>query len=339
MRVLVTAFCHRIYDNWAPALELCLADGDEVLLASFPRVSDPDSAALSDLAHPRVVEAQIDENFQLIGTNDAALDLWLREAIAGAKPDLIWASGFHVGPESRLMQIVNDLPDRPLVVALQHGMLQNWQTFSLWLDRFDVFGSFGTYFLGQAQADLVRMMQPLSLPKLDRVRRRQPGEARRGKLMYAAQGIDDPEALALFLCDLEVRTGMDVVVRGHPELRRGLNVLAERFAISPQSHPAYLALESVDALVSTGSTVVLEALAAGIPAATIPAAFGEVYADAGLLAEATSGEAVAHLLAENATAQGRDRCDGFLEAVTGGVVGGRARRCLGHMRELAATRN
>jgi hypothetical protein len=240
---------------------------------------------------------------------------------------------FHAGPESRIRAALSRLPNRPLVVGLQHGMKHDWPVFERQADRFDVFGTFGRHFLAECSDRFRRKMVVMGLPKLDAVAGRPTGGPVQ-RILFAGQSEPSPKELARSLGALSAKLGAEVVVRPHPEHRDAFRPLATLFSVQPPSVLLSDALAEADAMITTGSTVALEGLAAGLRVAVLPRQHGDVYEPAGIVAHSLEAEDVIAVFNRYDDPGFRAGIAGFLEMTTGAADGGRAEIALAAIERL-----
>ncbi|MBV8117144.1 MAG: hypothetical protein JOZ01_04160 [Candidatus Eremiobacteraeota bacterium] len=331
--VLVTSFTHRAFANWAPFFRLLRDRGHPVHTALFPHVSDPDHVGLFDIDFPNVVTSPIDSDFRTCERSEGAILADVAAWVAATRPDFIFMCSFHAGPEGRIRATLSRLPHRPLVIGLQHGMQHEWPLFERQADRFDLFGTFGRHFLAQCSDSFRRKMVVMGLPKLDAIVRRPTGGPVR-RVLFAGQNEPSPKELARSLGALSAKLNAEIVVRPHPEHRDAFRPLATLFSVQPPSVPLSDALAAADAMITTGSTVALEGLAAGLRVAVLPRQHGEVYRPAGIVARGLEAEDLIAVFDRYDDPGFRAGIAGFLEATTGAADGGRAEIALAAIERL-----
>jgi hypothetical protein len=322
LSILVTSFNYRSYANWEPVFHRLRCQGHTVRTAFFPRISDPDHAKLLDIELDNVVLSPIGPDFQTCGRSEKNVLSDLAGWIEAAKPDLVWMCTCHGGPEGSIHRQLSRLPDRPLTIGLQHGMAHDWPLFESWTDRFDVFGTFGRYFLNRCSVGFQHRMVVLGLPKLDDFR----GPWRTGpirRILFAGQSEPPIDALEGLLCELASDASAEIVVRPHPEHRGACCELYESFAVNWPDDPLVDVLGTFDALITTGSTIALEGLAAGLRVAVLPCEHGNVYRSAGIVARSLSPADILAVLNRYDDATFRAGIARFLEGTTGSADGGR----------------
>lgn len=283
LSILVTSFTYRCFANWEPVFHRLRDQGHAVQTALFPRVSDPDHLKLLDLDFDNVALCRIGADFQTLDRSEEAVLSDLAGWIELVKPDLIWMCTVHEGPERHIRRRLSHLSDRPLTVGLQHGMHDDWPLYEAWADRFDVFATFGRHALDQFSNDFRQKTVVAGLPKLDDF----PSRPRTGpirRILFAGQSEPSIKELGLLLDALATDLGAEIVVRSHPEFRDTFAQLFTRFAVNSPDDPLAHVLASVDAMITTGSTVALEGLAAGLRVAVLPFQHGDVYQSAGIVA-------------------------------------------------------
>src|SRR5215468_5797452 len=261
--VLVTAFTHRTFANWEPFFRRLRERGHAVHTALFPHISDPDHVGLFDIDFPNVVTSPLGSNFRTCERSEDAVLSEIAAWVLAMRPHFVFTCTFHAGPESRIRATLSRLPHRPLVIGLQHGMKRDWPLFERQADCFDLFGTFGRHFLAECSDRFRRKMMVMGLPKLDAIARR-PATGPVRRILFAGQNEPSPQELARTLGALSTKLGAEIVVRPHPEHRDAFRALAALFSVQPPSVPLIDALVSADAMLTTGSTVALEGLAAGL---------------------------------------------------------------------------
>jgi len=284
LSILVTSFAHRSFANWEPMLRRLSDRGHDINTAFFPRVSDPDHIGLSGVGFNNIGTWEIDNHFELVNVAEALVLAQIGNWITWAKPDLIWLCTFHGGPEGNIYKRVMELnlPARPIIVGLQHGMAQDWAVFERCTDRFDVLGTFGQMFIEQCSPEFRQRMVVMGLPKLDQIAHNSRYGSPISRILFAAQQEPSVNEAHLLLSGLAARLGATVLIRPHPEHRAAFLPLSPRFFVTSPDIPLENILNSVDAMVTTGSTAALEGLVAGLPVAVLPLQRGEAFAERAL---------------------------------------------------------
>ena len=331
--ILVTAFTYRTFANWEPLFRRLNERGHAVHTALFPHISDPDHVGLFDIDFPNVVTSRLGSDFQTCEKPEKAVLSDVAAWTQGMRPDLIFTCGFHAGPESRLRATLARLPHRPLVVGLQHGMKHDWPLFEQQADRFDVFGTFGRLFLAECSDRFRRKMVVMGLPKLDTVPCKPIGGPVR-RILFAGQNEPSPKELARLLGALSAKLGAEITLRPHPEHREAFRPLAPLFSVESPSVPLVDALATADAMITTGSTVALEGLVAGLRVAVLPRQHGDVYQPANIVANSLTAEDVIAVFKRYDDAGFRAGIARFLEAATGAADGGRTEIALAAVERL-----
>lgn len=335
--ILVTSFTYRAFANWEPLFRRLRERGHAVHTALFPHVSDPDHVGLFDIDFPNVVTSPIDGDFRTCDRSEQAVLSDVADWVGAERPDFIFMCTFHAGPESRMRETLSRLPERPLMIGLQHGMAHEWPVFERQADRFDVFGTFGRHFLGKCSDRFRRKMVVMGLPKLDAIARKPAGGPVR-RILFAGQNEPSPKELARLLAALSAKLGAEIIVRPHPEHRDAFRPLVTLFPAEPPSVPLAGALAAADAMITTGSTVALEALAAGLRVAVLPRQYGEVYQPAGIVARSLDAEDVATVFDRYDDPGFRAGIAQFLEAATGAADAGRTEIALAAIDRLVSRR-
>lgn len=325
--ILVTSFTYRAFANWEPLFRRLHERGHSVHTALFPHISDPDHVGLFDLDFPNAVTSPIDRDFRTCERSEQAVLSDLAAWVRAKRPEFVFTCTFHAGPESRIRAALSRLPDRPLVIGLQHGMKHDWPVFERQSDRFDLFGAFGRHFLAECSDRFRRKMVVMGLPKLDAIARKPAGGPLR-RILFAGQNEPSPKELALLLVTLSEKLGAEIVVRSHPEHRDAFRALATLFSAQPPSVPLGDALAAADAMITTGSTVALEGLAAGLRVAVLPRQHGDVYQPAGIVAASLDADDLMAVFNRYDDFGFRAGVAHFLEATTGAANSGRTELAL-----------
>lgn len=316
IRVLVTAFNTRSFNNWRPLFDRLIARGHAVYTALFPFVIDPDHKGLFELPYPNLLTVRIGEKLQPIDGDLSSLLRSLRQAIARHDIDVVWMSTCHAGPEQHIRYALRDLPRRPVTIGLQHGMQHDWQVFEESADKFDLFGTFGPHFYPKCSARFRLRMITCGLPKLDEIPRYQRSRQIK-RILFAAQNQPSFEVLKPVLRELGAMTKAEIVVRPHPQWRGFFGRLSNEFALDPADRPIVDALRDVDAVITTGSTAALESLATGLPTVVLPFCGGEVYEPAGIVISKLDPNEIVSMLGRFEDAAFNARIESFLESVAG----------------------
>jgi hypothetical protein len=314
--MLVTAFNCRSLNNWRPLLDSLIASGNSVYTALFPLVTDPDHEGLFDLSYPNLLTVPIGEKLQPIDGDLRGILNSLRRIVAGYGIDVVWMSTFHAGPEQYIHEALRDLDRRPVTIGLQHGMQHDWSVFEGSADKFDLFGTFGSHFYSKCSERFRLRMITCGLPKLDGIPRyERSGNIRR--ILFAAQNQPPFEVLKPFLRELSSITGAEIVIRPHPQWRDLYNGLSNEFVLDSVERSVIESLRDVDAVITTGSTVGLESLAAGLPTVVLPFCSGEVYEPAGIVVTKPDPNEVVSMLRRFDDAEFNAHINRFLDFVAG----------------------
>ncbi|WP_156677819.1 hypothetical protein [Sphingomonas profundi] len=261
--------------NYHPLLRRIENDGGEVSLVTFPRLCDPDHRGLYDTSFAVRSSYPIDRSGALIG---GTLD-----QIAGdiGSPDILMLGTCNLGPE----RVIGGMTGAGIVIGLQHGFYQDWEDYEH-NPALPTIGIFGSGFAARVAKPRV----VLGLPKLDLVPRleRNPD----GDILYAGQYSNHHEQLRTCLADLQRSSGKRVVVRPHPEGREHLDMLRPDFEFLDPEQPLADAMGRAALLLTTGSTVVLEAMVADVPVVVLPDCHGLLYEPAGIVAREIGAAAV-----------------------------------------------
>jgi hypothetical protein len=316
LAMLVTAFNYRSLNNWRPLFDRLIASGHAVYTALFPHVGDPDHEGLFDLPYPNLLTARIDEKLQPINGDLRAILNSLRKIVTGYGIDVVWMSTFHAGPEQYIHEALRDLHRRPITIGLQHGMQHDWSMFEGWVNKFDLFGTFGSHFYSKCSNRFRLRMITCGLPKLDQVPRHERSNNIE-RILFAAQNQPPFEILKPFLRELSAMTKAEIVIRPHPQWRDLYSGSSNEFALDAVGRPITESLRDVDAVITTGSTAGLESLAMGLPTAVLPFCGGEVYEPAGIVATRLDPNEVVALLRRFDDPDFNAHINSFLESVAG----------------------
>jgi hypothetical protein len=173
----------------------------------------------------------------------------------------------------------------------------------------------------------------MGLPKLDMVARK-PARGPVRRILFAAQNEPSPKEAARLLAALAAKLGAEIIVRPHPEHREAFRALAPLFPTQPPSVPLADALAAADAMITTGSTVALEGLVAGLRVAVLPRQYGEVYQPAGIVAESLEAEDVIAVFQRYDDTRFHAGIDRFVAEATGAADGGRTEMALAALDRL-----
>ena len=279
MNIVFCSFTYRCLMNYAPLLHEIERQGGTVELVLFPRLCDPDHRGLDDVPFSVRSRYPIGREGELLAGNIQAIVDDIRS------PDALLLGTCNLGPERE----IGGMTGARHVVGLQHGFYQDWEDY----ERNPSIPTLGVF--GRKFGDAVRKPTVvLGLPKLDLVPHVGPNE--RGVIVYAGQYSNYPDALKATLTDLQAMSGRNVVVRPHPEGRAHLDMLREDFEFLDPEEPLVACMQRAAFMVTTGSTVVLEALVADVPIVVIPDCHGRLYEPAGIVADAISADAVMAVL-------------------------------------------
>jgi hypothetical protein len=325
-RILFTGIARRSIDNWLPALRELRDGGHEVRMLLFPHLADPDSSALESLDFDTIGTFPFEEGLSRLPQSSAAeLAASALATIRSSEPDVVLLTTCHAGPELALAEALAAESRRPVVMGCQHGFVQNWEAYwdHFHFDRLLVFGSL---FRDMAPGHLADRVVVGGLPKLDLIDQA-PGpefdhDAR--PILFAAQ-MEPSDELRNFLASLSTRAGRPLHIRPHPEHREAFADIVPDSGMLDVAEPIADQLRRHALLLTTGSTTVLEAMAAGMPVVVLPEQRGDQYAGAGIVAPALDVGTVLDLARAQQTATGRLQIARFLERSTASATGGRAR--------------
>lgn len=324
-RILFSASFGRAATNWLAAFTELQRRGHDVRALLFPVVPDPDHVSLDSLGFPTILRVSVPERLRTISADASRR---IAGAAAGAvnafDPELLVATACHAGPELGLLELLAGLDRRPVTAGCQHGFVQRWDSY--WRRfAFDHLLVFGNAFRRLAPEPLIHRVRVAALPKLDAITRttRPPLPLDRRPILFAAQ-TEFPQELSVVLRELGSTMGRDVRIRPHPAYPISDGILNSRLQVGDLALPLPDELESVSLVVTTGSTVVLEAMAAGCPVVTLPIQDGNMYAAAGIVSLAITTAAIFEVAERQQNSDFQARINGFLTDTTGAVEGRRA---------------
>ncbi|TPJ77790.1 DUF6716 putative glycosyltransferase [Mesorhizobium sp. B2-6-2] len=316
--IVFTGISARSIMNWYPALEILKNRGHRVEAMLLPHLPDPDSQNLDRHGYQRIGVLPITEHLSRIDPAESrSLAIRARDIIQTAEPDMLLLTTCHAGPEAELAGLFMELSVRPTIVGCQHGFVQNWEVY--WSNfHFDYFLVFGQYFQRFVPDTLRQRVLAAGLSKLDSVTPapRPDFTIDQRPILFAAQSIFTAE-LHRTLIDLAAIGDREIVVRPHPEFRESFRKLAERFRILDVEEALDEQIARCSLLVTTGSTVALEALAAGIPVVVLPEQRGHFYQDLGIVTDRVDAADILRLASLQSGPQWRLRVRDFLQQTTG----------------------
>jgi hypothetical protein len=333
--ILFTAITARVAKNWTPALRLLASRGHNVQSVLFPHAPDPDSLNLAALGFDNIASLPISTHLSGFGDHQSKqLAKEAEIAIRCYKPTLVILTSCHAGPETRLMEILANNPMRPTVVGCQHGFVQNWSGYwsHFCMDRLFIFGR---HFLPQVPASHRDDIVVAGLPKLDSIRPVDRAEfaGDHRPILFAAQTACTPRLIAT-LRKLSEVAGRTVVIRPHPEARNALDDLRGLFDFWNYQTSLEEQFSEVSMVLTTGSTVALEAIAAQVPVVVLPEQRGDEYESAGVVARNMDALEIIGIASEQSTPSCRARLLEFLEAATGSRRPDRAASAADHFESL-----
>jgi hypothetical protein len=322
--IVFTAINTRSLANWSPVLRELEGRGHEVRSLLFPHCADPDSAGLEDAANWCRPAGVFPLRESLWG---AAPGTWgsvvaqALEPLRSIGPDAVLMTACHAGPEPELAVAWSGDGRRPVFIGCQHGFVQNWEGY--WSNFcFDHLLVFGQTFRQLAPSRVAERVHVAGLAKLDAivtVPRPAFADDRR-PILFAGQRTCTEELTAVLRTLADV-TRREILVRPHPEHRDA--VRATGMPLVDHHEPIAAQIDRCSLVVTTGSTVVLEAIAAGAPVAVLPVERGELYADAGVVARGMNAADVLAVVEAQAADVSRARVREFLVRATGAEKGGR----------------
>lgn len=284
MRVIITSFTARCLENWLPLAEEIRRQGGKCDYALFPRVSDPNHRGLMALHDHVLLKEPIDGEFNFIQRQE---DDVLSELASLARGyDAVLMASCVAGPELRLKAVLDRVSPGTLAMGLQHGFYQLWERYEAHRACFDLFGVFGEAFLERFSPEFKECVVALGLPKLDRIQHSVRQDPR--AVLFALQSLVPVETVSTIAAGLSDQ-GFRVVLRPHPEHTQIYEALrGGGLEFSNVDEPIGQVLSRVGYVVTSGSTVALEALAAQVPTIVVPEQEGEAYSQFGIVANSST---------------------------------------------------
>jgi hypothetical protein len=322
--IVFTAINARSLANWSPVLRELGRRGHEMRSLLFPHRGDPDSDGLDDAVAWCGSAGVFPLRDSLWGAPRATWSEVVARAIETLErlaPDAVVMTTCHAGPEHEIPGAWSGQGRRPLFIGCQHGFVQNWEGY--WDDFcFDHLLVFGRMFQELAPARVAGRVHVAGLAKLDAIaaRPRPAFPDDRRPILFAGQRACTEELVGL-LRDLADATSREVFVRPHPEHRDAF-LDAGLPSLDP-CEPLPARIDRCSLVVTTGSTVVLEAVAAGAPVVVLPLERGQGYEAAGLVAGGLTAADVLAVVESQADADSPARLRRFLARATGADGGGR----------------
>jgi hypothetical protein len=207
---------------------------------------------------------------------------------------------------------------RPLIIGCQHGFMQLWDVWYWSRACFDYFFVFGRHFIKFVPSYFRNWVVAAGLPKLDLIQPAPRGDFQSDKrpILFAAQTRCTPR-LTKALRKLETASGRTLIVRPHPEAREAFDGLRTEFGFADLKEPLLQQMERASLLITTGSTTVLEAIAAEIPVVVLPEQWGELYDSAGIVAGSMDASEVLEIACGQSRPSRRAGLNRYLEEVSG----------------------
>lgn len=322
--IVFTAINARSLANWAPILEELGRRGHRISSLLFPHRADPDSAGLRAAASWCPTAGEFPLDVSLWG---AAPDAWedvvdrAARSLTAIAPDAVVMTTCHAGPERALPAAWTGRDGRPVFIGCQHGFVQNWDGY--WRDfRGDHLLVFGRMFQELAPDRIAGRVHVAGLSKLDAIAEepRPAFAADRRPILFAAQRTCTDELIAL-LRAVGAAAGREVHIRPHPEHRDALR--STGLPLLDHGEPLAAQIGRCSLVVTSGSTVGLEAIAVGAPVVVLPLERGQAYAEAGIVAAGMTAADVLAVAEAQSSVGSRGRLRAFLERATGSDRGGR----------------
>lgn len=290
MRVVITSFAARCLDNWIPLAHEIRAQGDLCDIALFPRVSDPSNQSLLHFREYILFNEPIGADFGFISNNGELTKLCKKLS----DYDLILLASCIAGPELMIRKELRRQSSQAKIIGLQHGFYQLWDTYAKHWESFDFFGVFGQAFVERFPKPIQERVIPLGLPKLDLIKPTLRMNAK--TILFCLQTTTPLEVIMLIAREL-TQEGFQIIFRGHPEFPEQYSYLRSAgFSFVDPGSTLLESLQNVGYVVTTGSTVVLEALQLGLPVAVIPEQAGSEYKPFKIVTESSTGAAIINVL-------------------------------------------
>ena len=219
---------------------------------------------------------------------------------------------------------------RPVVIAAQHGFVQRWDRYQR-QTCFDFFLTFGPMFTQPMEDD--SRFRTGALPKLDLIQPRRRRNKTRTAL-FAPQTHIDPSIKSFLVHLLETHR---VLLKPHPAAPEAYASLVECGLLERcYDRSIDCAMDNVDFVVTTGSTVVLEALTKATPVVVLPFQEGRHFDELGIVLEDYSVERCLKIVDTQEAPQFRDIRHHFLEQATGSSRNRRSRLAYEAVKRMAA---
>jgi hypothetical protein len=322
--IVFTAINTRSLANWLPVFQELGRRGHRMSSLLFPHRADPDSAGLRDAVTWCRSAGEFPLEESLWGAASNAWDDVVGRAAASLTaitPDAVVMTACHAGPELVIPAVWTGHDERPLFIGCQHGFVQNWDGY--WCNFcFDHLLVFGRMFQELAPSRIADRVHIAGLAKLDAIAEepRPPFVEDRRPILFAGQKTCTDELVAL-LRSLRAMAGRDVLVRPHPEHRDALRPTG--LPLLDHDEPLAAQIGRCSMVVTSGSTVGLEAIAVGAPVAVLPMERGQAYAEAAIVAKGMTAADVLAVVEAQSAVGSRARLRGFLARATGAERGGR----------------
>lgn len=325
--ILFTGISTRSISNWLPAFQVLSDRGHKVRSLLFPHLADPDSTGLEKIEFDNLSSIPIDTHLSEIEKSSSiSIARQATEIIRDSRPDLLILTTCHAGPESELKNLLESDAQRPVLVGCQHGYVQNWDGY--W-KKFcaDYLFVFGSLFLAKVPEPFRGRVFAASLPKLDLIPFdfRADFDTDHRPILFAAQTVCTPDLINT-LVQLSQISNRKIIVRPHPEFRAAFDVLRQYYDFLIISEPIHEQMKRASAVVTTGSTTALEALAAQVPVVVLPEQRGDAYEPAGIVANRMDAVEILKIASQQSQPHRREQLCKFLEAASGSNNNDRASR-------------
>lgn len=299
-RLLVVASTFRILDNYIDSLRLLTTQGWDVRTLLLANNRDPDAQRLDAVDLPVAGSTLLD------GRRPNLLDvrklrLATTRAVRDFQPEALFCTSASRWPQGTAAATARKAMPDIKIIAGQHGFVQPWDRYlaERWWDKCLLFGELHRrYFPPSVQEDLI----VAGLPKIERLLGVATGDD--GYIVFAAQDQPPPEAIRAALKELEKEQGVPVRIRPHPQYPHVYDELSSDFAILPAGGPYAALLARARLIVTTASTVALEAMAMRKLVLILPSEDSEIYAESGCVADSLSTGAIQEALRRTSLAAG-----------------------------------
>lgn len=312
MRLVVAGSTGRAILNWDPLLDFVEAKGG----AAGTILMDPSAA--DDVEWPAPSRARWKH---MVDPRREDAMKGLVDAVTAEKPEVVLLATVLSDVEVNLHAAMQRVPERPAIVGAQHGFFQYWSRYKE-LSSFDAFLTYGPFFQAAVEDD--PRFVAASLPKIDRIRYR-PVTRKHRRVLLAPQTHFHPEISEIVL-QLKQQCGLDTIIRPHPAAPDLYDDLSRHdFVDFDRRSDLNEVFARIDGVITTGSTIALEALAAAKPVVVLPFQFGEAYTKAGIVADDLTVDGLLRIFSKFSDRKFLEDIKRFLASTTGSDTHNRSR--------------